>query len=77
MPKMNGYELYDKIKKKDDKVKICFLTAYVEGYKEEYGQSFKSFHSSSPSSSSCDVSFIIKPITMDDLVKKVNEMIGQ
>ena len=26
MPKMNGYELYEKIKKIDDKVKVCFPT---------------------------------------------------
>jgi CheY-like chemotaxis protein len=31
MPKMNGYELYEKIKKIDDKVKVYFLTASVEG----------------------------------------------
>jgi DNA-binding response OmpR family regulator len=27
MPKMDGFELYEKIKEKDDKVKICFITA--------------------------------------------------
>ncbi len=27
MPKMNGFELYREIKKIDDKVKVCFLTA--------------------------------------------------
>jgi two-component system, OmpR family, response regulator ChvI len=27
MPKMNGYELYKEIRKIDDKVKICILTA--------------------------------------------------
>ncbi|MFL6328837.1 MAG: hypothetical protein ACJ72U_00835 [Nitrososphaeraceae archaeon] len=26
MPIMNGYELYEKVKKLDDKVKVCFLT---------------------------------------------------
>src|ERR687886_2055725 len=30
MPKMNGFELYTKIKKIDDKVKVCFLTALAE-----------------------------------------------
>ncbi len=30
MPKMNGFELYTKIKKIDDKVKVCFLTALTE-----------------------------------------------
>jgi DNA-binding response OmpR family regulator len=28
MPKMNGFELYDKIRKIDEKVKICFISAY-------------------------------------------------
>jgi CheY-like chemotaxis protein len=41
MPKMNGYELYEKIKKTDNKVKACFLTA-SEKYKEEHRPSFLS-----------------------------------
>ena len=65
MPKMDGYELYDKIRKKDDKVKVCFLTA-SEKYKEEHRPSYLS-----------SSSFLIKPITIDNLVKKVNEMITQ
>ena len=40
MPKMNGFQLYDEIKKKDQKAKICFLTAselyYEEFRKREY-----------------------------------------
>ena len=28
MPKMNGFELYNEIRKIDDKVKICFITAF-------------------------------------------------
>jgi CheY-like chemotaxis protein len=65
MPKMNGYELYEKMKKIDNKVKVCFLTASAEQYKEEYRQKFMSFSSSSPPSHS-DVSFLIKPIAIDD-----------
>jgi two-component SAPR family response regulator len=30
MPKMNGFELYTKIKKIDDKVRVCFFTALAE-----------------------------------------------
>jgi CheY-like chemotaxis protein len=78
MPKMNGYELYEKIKKIDDNVKVCFLTASAEQCKEEYREKFMSFNSSSSSSPPpTDVYFIIKPITIDDLVKKVNETIKQ
>jgi two-component system, OmpR family, response regulator ChvI len=65
MPKMNGYELYEKIKKMDNKVKVCFLTA-SERHSEEHRPSFLSHGSTS---------FLIKPIAVDDLVKKVNEMI--
>ena len=65
MPNMDGYELYEKIKKIDNKVKVCFLTA-SEKYKEEHRPSFLS-----------SSSFLIKPITIDDLVNKVNEMINQ
>lgn len=35
MPKMNGFELYKEMKKIDDRVKICFLTA-IEFYYEEF-----------------------------------------
>jgi two-component system, OmpR family, response regulator ChvI len=28
MPKMNGFELYNEIRKIDDKVKVCFVTAF-------------------------------------------------
>ena len=46
----------------------CFLTA-SEKYKEEHRASLLS-------SGSTDC-FLIKPITIDDLVNKVNEMIKQ
>ena len=32
MPAMNGFELYDKIKKLDNKVKVCFISAYDVDY---------------------------------------------
>ena len=34
MPEMNGFSLYEKIKKLDDKVTICFLTATHDAYYE-------------------------------------------
>src|SRR5215216_7882360 len=70
MSNMNGFELYEEIRKIDNKVRVCFLTAFGEGYTEEFKKRF-------PTSSSLfyDVSFIRKPIRIDDLVKKVNEMI--
>ena len=65
MPKMDGFELYDKIKKKDDKAKICFLTAselyYEEFRKKEYSALDKNL-------------FLKKPIDNDDLLKEVNKI---
>jgi CheY-like chemotaxis protein len=34
MPNMNGFELYREIKKIDDKVKVCFLTAGEMDYEQ-------------------------------------------
>ena len=67
MPDMNGFELYEQMKKIDNKVKVCFLTAYGEGYTEEFKRMFPS--------SSLGVSFIRKPIRVDDLVKKVKGVV--
>jgi CheY-like chemotaxis protein len=66
MPNMNGFELYEEIRKINNNIKACFLTAFGEGYTEEFGRRFPY---------SPNVSFIRKPIRVDDLVKKVNEVI--
>jgi CheY-like chemotaxis protein len=66
MPTMNGFELYEKMKQLDNKIKVCFLTAFGEGYYEELKRRF-------PESS--DVYFLRKPIRLNDLVKKINEFI--
>jgi hypothetical protein len=67
--------IYDTQIDKINEVNVCFLTASVEGYKEEFGQSLVSLtsnHFTYP-----NIHFIVKPITMDDLVKKVNEMVDE
>ena len=33
LPKMNGFELYQQLKNIDDKVKVCFITAYEIYYR--------------------------------------------
>jgi DNA-binding response OmpR family regulator len=68
MPNMNGFELYEKVNKIDTKLKVCFLTAFGEGYYEEFRRKF-------PTPSSSDVNFVRKPIRIGELVKKVNEII--
>ena len=67
MPKMNGFELYDKLRELDSKVKICFLTAGSEIYYEEViKEAFRELDRN------C---FISKPIANEDLIKQVKEML--
>jgi PleD family two-component response regulator len=66
MPKMNGFELYHEIRKLDDKVKVCFLTA-GEMYDEEIRkESFPEL----------DINcFIRKPIANQDLIQRVKDIL--
>jgi two-component SAPR family response regulator len=46
MPKMHGFELYREIRKIDDEVKVCFLTAgemYSGAYYDKQGKSNDQF----------------------------------
>jgi DNA-binding response OmpR family regulator len=65
MPKMDGFELYEELKKKDNNVKVCFLTAselyYEEFRKKEYLALDKNL-------------FIRKPIDNEDLLREVNRI---
>src|SRR5918997_2730846 len=67
MPKMDGFQLYDEIKKKDQKAKVCFLTAselyYEEFRKKEYNAIDKNL-------------FIRKPIGNEELLIEVNRRIS-
>jgi CheY-like chemotaxis protein len=66
LPKMNGFELYKKIRKLDNKVKICFLTAGEMYYEEVRKQVFPELEAN------C---FIRKPITNEDLIQKVKDIL--
>jgi CheY-like chemotaxis protein len=67
LPKMNGFELYYKIRKLDNKVKICFLTAGEMYYEETRKQVFPELEAN------C---FIRKPIANEDLIRKVKNLLG-
>jgi len=58
MPQMNGFDLYAKLRKIDDKVKYCFMTAY-EGYYETLKKDHPTLNVE------C---FMTKPIQLGDLV---------
>ena len=67
MPKIDGFELYERLKKVDSDVKVCFLTA-SEMYHEEIR---KVEH--------CALNkdlFLQKPISTDDLIREVNKKIN-
>lgn len=65
MPKINGFDLYRELKKKDGSVKVCFLTAF-EIYYEEFRKMFPTV----------DVkAFIRKPVSISSLVSQVNSTI--
>jgi two-component system, OmpR family, response regulator ChvI len=59
-------ELYKKIRKLDDKVKVCFTTAY-EDYRKEFKESFPELDEAK-----C---FIRKPKAVEDLVNHVSAML--
>jgi FixJ family two-component response regulator len=68
MPGMDGFELYKKLKTIDDKVKVCFITAF-EDYREEFKESFPELDEAKY--------FIRKPKAVQDLVNHVSAILGQ
>jgi two-component system, OmpR family, response regulator ChvI len=61
MPRVNGFDLYKMLKKKDESLKICFLTAF-DIYVDEFRRVFPSL------TVNC---FAKKPITIAELAKLV------
>ena len=59
MPKMNGYDLYKEIRKLDDKVKVCFLTA-----SEVFNEGLRDLAKKILDEVKC---FISKPLTIENL----------
>jgi len=70
MPKMDGFELYLKIREKDPKVKICFLTV-IGMFNEE----FRKIRLALGKTINEDY-FIQKPIKTEDLIKKLTSIMN-
>ncbi len=64
MPKMNGFELYREMRKVDGKASVCFLTAF-DVHKDEFEKMFPDVKVKA---------FLKKPITIDNLVSRLNEL---
>jgi two-component system catabolic regulation response regulator CreB/two-component system response regulator ChvI len=65
MPKMDGFKLYEKIKKIDGLVKVCFITAY-----DIYFEALKEIFPGSEVD--C---FMKKPVRNEELLRKVTSAI--
>jgi DNA-binding response OmpR family regulator len=69
MPEMNGFELYTEIKKKDETVKVFFLTALSEMHdydafkKEVFPKEGERY-------------FIAKPIENEEILRRINTVIA-
>ena len=62
MPKMYGHEVYDKMKKIDGRLKVCFMTATYQNY--------EALRAAFPTTEiEC---YIQKPVEIKDLVRRIN-----
>ncbi|MFZ0647029.1 MAG: response regulator [Nitrososphaeraceae archaeon] len=66
MPKIDGYELYDKIRAIDAKVKACFISAYNVNYKALREQ-FPTIK----------MECYAKPLEIDELIRKITDELDQ
>jgi two-component system alkaline phosphatase synthesis response regulator PhoP len=69
MPQMNGFELYQQLRKKDIHVRVCFLTAITDlteydRYKKDVDLKLNKGN------------FVTKPIAHDDLINRINEILA-
>jgi DNA-binding NtrC family response regulator len=65
MPEMYGFELFEGIRKIDNKVKVCFITAF--------GVNYQALRAVFPSATTTDDlgCFIRKPVDVDNLIKHI------
>jgi DNA-binding response OmpR family regulator len=66
MPEMDGITVYQEIRKLDDKVEVCFLTAGDVNY-EVFAKEFSILNK--------EDRFIRKPISNEELVKRVKKLL--
>jgi DNA-binding response OmpR family regulator len=67
MPKMDGFQLYDELKKKDENVKAIFVTAFDINY-EALRKMYPDFRIES---------FLRKPIDSEHLANAIREELGR
>jgi two-component system, OmpR family, response regulator ChvI len=65
MPEMNGFELCRQMRKVDGKASVCFLTAF-DVHRDEFEKMFPDVKVKA---------FLKKPITIDNLVMTLNQLV--
>ena len=68
MPKMDGIELFNRIEKEDNKVKICFFSAsehLTSNYKNLFENSIDKFL------------FISKPISIPEMIRQIKQFLSR
>jgi DNA-binding response OmpR family regulator len=73
MPKMNGFELSSELRKTDEKMKIVFMTAFDIHSEDENNNNKKSKFLLSNEAPTV----LKKPISLNDLVYKINKELGK
>jgi DNA-binding response OmpR family regulator len=73
MPKMNGFELSSELRKTDEKMKIVFMTAFDIHSEDENNNNKKSKFLLSNEAPTV----LKKPISLNDLVSKINKELGK
>jgi DNA-binding response OmpR family regulator len=67
MPEMDGFSLYEKIKKLDDKVIVCFLTATHDAHYEILKKNYPNIN---------EKCIIHKPVDNESLLRHTKQLIG-
>lgn len=67
MPKMDGIELFNRLEKEDNKVKICFFSA-----SEHLTSYYKNLFQNSPDK----FLFITKPISIPEMTKQIKQFLS-
>jgi CheY-like chemotaxis protein len=68
MQKMNGFELYDRLKNIDPEIKVCFLTASSDTYREKL---MKETH--------CELNrdlFLDMPLRIKEIIDEIEKRMG-
>jgi DNA-binding NtrC family response regulator len=67
MPEMNGFQLYNEMKKIDSRVRVCFITAFdIQQIDME----------AISSSNKKSVNLIQKPIAIEEMVEQIMKQLG-